>query len=132
MQAESFKSFQLGSSQVPCLSCTKSADEPGFIRLMATPDDVTGPVNLGNPHEIPVRELAERVIRLTGSRSTIVYRPLSQDDPTQRCPDITLARKLLDWEPTVALDDGLQRTIAYFASLLAHGVEGASHVEAVA
>jgi len=104
----------------------------GFIRLMATPDDVTGPVNLGNPHEIPVRELAERIIRLTGSRSTSVYHPLPQDDPTQRCPDITLARKLLDWEPTVALDDGLQRTIAYFANLLVRGVEGSSRVTAVA
>lgn len=91
----------------------------GFIRLMATDDDVTGPVNMGNPHEIPVRELAERIIRLTGSDSTIEYRPLPQDDPTQRCPDITLARKLLGWEPTVALDEGLQRTIAYFARLLA-------------
>ena len=104
----------------------------GFIRLMATPDDVTGPVNLGNPHEIPVRELAERVIRLTGSCSPIVYHPLPQDDPTQRCPDITLARKLLDWEPIVALDDGLQRTIAYFESLLASGVERDSHITAVA
>ncbi len=104
----------------------------GFIRLMSTGDDVTGPVNLGNPHEIPVRELAERIIRLTGSRSTITYRPLPQDDPTQRCPDITLARKLLEWEPTVALDDGLQRTIAYFAGLLARGIEGVSRVSAVA
>jgi UDP-glucuronate decarboxylase len=93
----------------------------GFLRLMATPDDVTGPVNIGNPHEIPVRELAERIIRLTGSKSSIVYRPLPQDDPTQRCPDITLARKLLGWEPTVALDDGLQRTIAYFAGMIAKG-----------
>ena len=91
----------------------------GFIRLMATGDDVTGPVNMGNPHEIPVRELAERIIRLTGSDSTIEYRPLPADDPTQRCPDITLAKKLLGWQPTVALDDGLQRTIAYFARLLA-------------
>jgi UDP-glucuronate decarboxylase len=90
----------------------------GFLRLMDTPDDVTGPVNIGNPHEIPVRELAERIIRLTGSKSTIEYRPLPQDDPTQRCPDITLARKLLKWEPTVALDDGLNRTIAYFANML--------------
>ena len=104
----------------------------GFIRLMATGDAITGPVNLGNPHEIPVRELAERIIRLTGSRSTITYRPLPQDDPTQRCPDITLARKLLDWEPAVALDDGLQRTVAYFAGLLARGVEGVSRVTAVA
>ena len=93
----------------------------GFLRLMDTPDDVTGPMNIGNPHEIPVRELAERIIRLTGSKSAIVYRPLPQDDPTQRCPDITLARKTLVWEPTVALDDGLQRTIAYFAAMLAKG-----------
>jgi UDP-glucuronate decarboxylase len=90
----------------------------GFIRLMATADGVAGPVNIGNPHEIEVRELAERIIRLTGSRSAIVYRPLPQDDPTQRCPDISLARKILGWQPTVALDDGLQRTIAYFAQLL--------------
>ncbi len=90
----------------------------GFQRLMGTGDEVTGPVNLGNPHEIPVRELAERIIRLTGSKSEIVFRPLPQDDPTQRCPDITLARKLLGWEPAVGLEDGLQRTIAYFARLL--------------
>ena len=90
----------------------------GFLRLMATGDDVMGPVNLGNPYEIPVRGLAERVIRLVGSRSRIVFRPLPQDDPTQRCPDITLARRLLDWEPKVELDDGLGRTIAYFDTLL--------------
>ncbi len=97
----------------------------GFVRLMDTGDEVTGPVNIGNPHEIPVRELAERIIRLTGSDSAIVYRPLPQDDPTQRCPDIALARRLLGWQPTVALDDGLQRTIAYFARLLAErGDEG--------
>ena len=90
----------------------------GFLKLMDTGDEVTGPVNMGNPHEIPVRELALRIIRLTGSRSEIVYRPLPQDDPTQRCPDITLARGLLGWEPKVALDDGLGRTIDYFARLL--------------
>jgi UDP-glucuronate decarboxylase len=90
----------------------------GFVRLVATGDDVTGPVNLGNPHEIPVSELADRVIRLTGSRSRIVYRKLPQDDPLQRCPDITLARRTLDWEPHVALDDGLARTIAYFDRML--------------
>ncbi len=91
----------------------------GFIRLMNTPDDVTGPLNLGNPHEITVRELAERVLRLTGSRSRLVFRPLPQDDPMQRCPDITQARTLLGWEPQVALDQGLERTIAYFDHLLA-------------
>jgi UDP-glucuronate decarboxylase len=91
----------------------------GFLRLMATEDDVTGPVNLGNPHEISVRELAERVLRLTGSPSRITYKPLPQDDPMQRCPDISLAKQLLDWEPKTALDDGLEKTIAYFRTLLA-------------
>lgn len=90
----------------------------GFLRMMATGDEVTGPINLGNPHEIPVRALAERIIALTGSRSGIVYRPLPQDDPTQRCPDITRARATLGWAPNVALDDGLSRTIAYFERLL--------------
>jgi UDP-glucuronate decarboxylase len=97
----------------------------GFLRLMATGDDVTGPVNLGNPSEIAVRTLAERVIQLTGSKSQIVYHPLPQDDPTQRCPDITLARRLLDWEPTVELDAGLGRTIAYFDRLLTERGSGA-------
>ena len=90
----------------------------GFVRLVATGDDITGPVNLGNPHEIPVAELADRVIWLTGSKSRIVYGELPQDDPMQRCPDITLARRTLDWEPHVALDDGLARTIAYFERML--------------
>jgi UDP-glucuronate decarboxylase len=93
----------------------------GFLKLMATDESVIGPVNIGNPHEISVRELAERVIALTGSKSKIVFRPLPQDDPTQRCPDITLARKLLDWQPSVALEDGLTRTIGYFAGLAAEG-----------
>ncbi len=96
----------------------------GFLRLMDTGDEVTGPVNMGNPHEIPVSELAERVIRLTGSDSVIEYRPLPQDDPLQRCPDITLAKKLLGWQPSVGLDDGLQRTIGYFARLLAERGDG--------
>ena len=90
----------------------------GFVRMMGTPGDVVGPVNLGNPHEVTVRELAERIVRLTGARSRIVHRPLPQDDPTQRCPDISTARKLLGWEPTVRLDEGLKRTIAYFDGLL--------------
>ncbi len=90
----------------------------GMIRMMETPDSITGPVNLGNPHEIPVRMLAERIVELTGSRSAIVHRPLPVDDPMQRCPDITMARRVLGWEPTVALDDGLGRTIAYFRRLL--------------
>jgi len=90
----------------------------GFVRLMHTGDEVTGPINLGNPHEISVRELAERVVRLTGSRAQIVHRPLPQDDPTQRCPDITKARALLGWQPTIELEQGLASTIAYFERLL--------------
>jgi len=90
----------------------------GFVRLMATDDGFTGPINLGNPHEISVRTLAERVIALTGAKSQLVFRPLPADDPIQRCPDIALARSLLGWEPTIALDAGLTRTIAYFDQLL--------------
>jgi UDP-glucuronate decarboxylase len=90
-----------------------------FVRMMATGPEVTGPINIGNPHEIAVRELAERAIRLTGSRSKLVHKPLPQDDPTQRCPDIALARSVLGWEPTVALDIGLGRTVEYFRGLLA-------------
>jgi UDP-glucuronate decarboxylase len=90
----------------------------GLIRLMATGPEVTGPINIGNPHEIPVHELAERVIALTGSKSAIVHRPLPQDDPLQRCPDIALARSTLGWEPTISLDVGLTKTIAYFEEML--------------
>ncbi len=90
----------------------------GFVRMMATPDSVTGPINLGNPHEITVRELAERVIAMTGARSQLVHAPLPQDDPLQRCPDITLARGTLGWKPNVPLEQGLGRTIAYFERLL--------------
>ena len=95
----------------------------GFIRMMASDDDITGPVNLGNPHEITVRELAERVLALTASPSQIVFRPLPQDDPMQRCPDITRAEQLLGWTPKVELDEGLGRTIAYFRTLLQIGVK---------
>jgi UDP-glucuronate decarboxylase len=90
----------------------------GFLRFMATGDEITGPVNLGNPHEVTVRELAERIIALTGAASRLITAPLPQDDPLQRCPDITSARHLLQWEPSVALDQGLARTIAYFRQLL--------------
>ena len=91
----------------------------GLVRLMATGDDVTGPINIGNPHEIPVRELAERVIRLTGAPSRLVHRPLPQDDPLQRCPDITLERAVLGWQPSVELDRGLGLTADYFRAMLA-------------
>jgi UDP-glucuronate decarboxylase len=93
----------------------------GFLRLMASPDDFTGPVNLGNPVEFTIRELAEKVIELSGSRSKIEHRPLPSDDPRQRCPDITLARTALGWQPTVPLEQGLARTIAYFEGLLRAG-----------
>ena len=86
----------------------------GLIRLMESDEDVTGPINLGNPGEFSIKELAERVVTMTGSRSKIVYEPLPQDDPTQRQPDISRARKSLGWEPVVALDEGLPRTIEYF------------------
>ncbi len=91
----------------------------GFLRLMAASDDVTGPINLGNPVETTVRELAEKIVAMIGSRSKIESRPLPVDDPTQRCPDISRARNLLDWEPRVPLDSGLERTIAYFSRILA-------------
>ena len=90
----------------------------GFLRLMAASDDVTGPINLGNPVETTVRELAETIIAMTGSRSKIESRPLPVDDPTQRCPDISRARNLLEWEPRVPLAVGLERTVAYFNRLL--------------
>ncbi len=90
----------------------------GLVRLMATPDGFTGPVNLGNPVEMTVRELAERVLELTGSASALVVRDLPQDDPVQRQPDITVARRELSWEPSVALEDGLRATINYFDATL--------------
>jgi UDP-glucuronate decarboxylase len=90
----------------------------GFLRLMATGPELTGPVNLGNPGEFTIRQLAELVIELTGSASKLVFMPLPADDPLQRQPDITLARDRLAWEPTVPLRQGLVQTIAYFDRLL--------------
>jgi len=90
----------------------------GWIRLMASPDDITGPINLGNPGEFTMLELAENVIELTGSKSKLVFEPLPADDPRQRKPDITLAKEKLGWEPEVPLREGLARTIAYFDDLL--------------
>ena len=90
----------------------------GMVRLMNTGDDVTGPVNVGNPGEFTIRELAEKVIQLTGSKSKLVFKPLPQDDPRQRKPDITLAKKVLGWEPKVPLEEGLKKTIEYFDKLL--------------
>jgi UDP-glucuronate decarboxylase len=89
-----------------------------FLRLMDTPDDFTGPVNTGNPGEFTILELAKLVIEYTGSKSVIDYRPLPQDDPKQRRPDITLAKAKLGWEPKVPLTEGLKKTIAYFDEFL--------------
>ena len=90
----------------------------GFMRMMASPADFTGPVNLGNPAEFTIRELAEKVLELTGSRSRLVTKPLPADDPRQRRPDIGLAREKLGWAPKVALEEGLKKTIEYFDHLL--------------
>lgn len=90
----------------------------GIVRLMQTPTDFTGPVNLGNTKEFTIKELAELVIELTGSKSKLDYRPLPTDDPKQRQPDTTLAKKSLDWSPTVQLKDGLEETIRYFEALM--------------
>ncbi len=92
----------------------------GFLRLMYSPADMHTPVNIGNPGEFTVGELAKQIIDMTGSRSKIVYRPLPVDDPRQRRPDITIAKRELGWEPTVALADGLKKTIAYFESQLSN------------
>ena len=88
------------------------------VRMMATSDDVTGPINLGNPTEFTIRQLAEMVIELTGTKSQLIYKPLPSDDPKQRQPDITVARQTLDWEPTIALEEGLLKTIKYFDDFL--------------
>jgi UDP-glucuronate decarboxylase len=90
----------------------------GFVRMMASPESFVGPVNLGNPGEFSMLELAQKVLTLTGSRSKLVFKPLPSDDPRQRQPDIKLARSQLAWEPKVALEDGLKETIAYFRKLL--------------
>ena len=85
-----------------------------LVRIMATPDDFTGPVNIGNPGEFTILQLAQKIVELTGSRSELVFRPLPSDDPMQRKPDISLARSAIAWEPGVALEQGLKRTIEYF------------------
>lgn len=88
----------------------------GFLRMMESDAAVTGPINLGNPHEVTVKELAEKIIAMTGSASRIIMKPLPKDDPTRRCPDISLAQNVLGWSPEVSLETGLEKTIAYFSS----------------
>ncbi len=90
----------------------------GMIRLMNSPDSFTGPVNMGNPGEFTILELAEKVISITGSKSKIVHQPLPADDPLQRQPDISMARKQFGWEPKIALEDGLLKTIEYFKTII--------------
>jgi UDP-glucuronate decarboxylase len=102
----------------------------GFTRMMEAPDDITGPMNLGNPVETSVAELAEMIVGLTGSRSRIVYRPLPVDDPLQRLPDISQASALLNWKPRTQLRVGLQRTITYFDRLLRNSTEAALQASA--
>ena len=95
-----------------------------MIRVMATPDDFTGPINIGNPTEFTIRQLAEEVLNLTGSKSQLVFKPLPIDDPKQRQPDIALAKKALDWSPSVELKRGLEKTISYFRVQLQAGAVG--------
>lgn len=90
----------------------------GMIRLMNTSDNFTGPVNLGNPSEISILELAEKVLKITNSRSKIVFKPLPHDDPVRRCPDITVAKEKLSWQPKVSLGEGLEKTVEYFKRVL--------------
>ena len=98
--------------------CYVSDMVKALLKLMNTPDDFTGPVNLGNPSEFSILELAQKVVGMTGSDSRIVHKPLPQDDPVQRQPDINLAKRTLDWEPEIGLDEGLEKTIGYFRKLL--------------
>ena len=107
-----------GSGEQTRSFCYVSDLVEGLVRLMASPDSVHGPINLGNPGEFQIIELAQKVLAMTGSRSALVYKSLPEDDPVQRQPDITLARKTLDWSPTVELDEGLGETIRYFERAL--------------
>jgi len=107
-----------GSGEQTRSFCYVSDLVEGLVRLMASPLAVHGPINLGNPGEFQIIELAQKVLAMTGSRSTLVYKSLPEDDPVQRQPDITLARKTLDWSPTVELDEGLGETIRYFERVL--------------
>ena len=92
----------------------------GMIRMMGSTESFTGPINIGNPHEFTILELAEKVIKLTGSKSKIIYQPLPSDDPMMRKPDISLAKKELDWTPKIRLDEGLVKTIDFFKTIIQH------------
>jgi UDP-glucuronate decarboxylase len=90
----------------------------GFIRLMDAPDNVTGPINLGNPVEFTIKQLADLIIKMTGARIKIAFKELPEDDPLQRCPDISLAKEKLDWQPSIQLEQGLDKTISYFSKII--------------
>ena len=107
-----------GSGQQTRSFCYVDDLVEALIRLMATPDDFTGPVNTGNPHEFTMLELAQKVIAITGSKSPLIYRDLPHDDPKQRKPDISLAKEALGWSPTIELDEGLRKTVQYFQGLM--------------
>jgi UDP-glucuronate decarboxylase len=107
-----------GDGQQTRAFCFVDDTVDALMRLMASPPDFIGPVNVGNPQELSMLGIARLVLELTGSRSKLEFRPLPADDPCRRCPDITLAQRMLEWEPTVALRDGLARTIAYFEDVL--------------
>lgn len=111
-----------GSGQQSRSFCYVSDLVDGLVKLMESPAEVTGPINLGNPVEFTMAELAQKVIALTGSKVKTVTLPLPADDPARRCPDITRAEKILKWRPTIGIDDGLKQTIAYFKALLAEKV----------
>jgi UDP-glucuronate decarboxylase len=107
-----------GDGQQTRAFCFVDDTVEALLRLMASPPDFTGPVNVGNPQELSMLGIARLVLELTGSRSRLEFHPRPADDPCRRCPDIALAQRMLDWEPTVALRDGLTRTIAYFEDVL--------------
>ena len=114
-----------GEGQQTRSFCFASDLIEGLVALINTTDDFIGPVNIGNPGEFTMLELAQKVLEITGSASKIVHEPLPQDDPLQRQPDITLAKRHLSWQPTVALDEGLRKTVEYFDQLLTS--QAASH-----
>jgi UDP-glucuronate decarboxylase len=120
-----------GSGQQSRSFCYVDDLAEGVLKFMESPEDFTGPVNLGNPAELTMLELAQKVIELTGSRSTLVFRPLPDDDPVRRCPDISLAKHRLGWEPRTTLVDGLTKTIAYFDELLNEAVAAAHDFKAL-
>lgn len=119
LQGEDITIYGDGSQTRSFCYCDDLID--GFVRMMDSPDEVTGPINIGNPGEFTIKQLAEKVLELTHSSSRLISLPLPSDDPKQRRPDITLAKETLGWEPKIQLEEGLKKTIAYFDALLREG-----------